>query len=41
MIELERRRVEEKWDAKLANAAKMLGVTPTHKPMWHVLPSYF
>lgn len=41
MVELERRRVEEKWDAKLANAAKMLGVTPTHKPMWHVLPSYF
>jgi len=41
MIELERRRVEEKWDAKLANAAKMLGVTPTQKPMWHVLPSYF
>lgn len=41
MVELERRRVEEKWDDKLANAARTLGVTPTQKPMWHVLPSYF
>lgn len=41
MVELERLRVEEKWDAKLAEAAKMLGITPTQKPMWHVLPSYF